>query len=65
VSLTAGEIVLREAGPDEGLGLVLSVSSLDAARAVLGSVLGAIQDGIAWVDPVETSGLRLGFIGLA
>jgi catechol 2,3-dioxygenase-like lactoylglutathione lyase family enzyme len=65
VSLTAGEIVLREAGPDEGLGLVLSVSSLDAARAVLGRVLGPTVDGIAWVDPVETSGLRLGFIGLA
>ncbi len=59
--LTAGELVLNEGSTDAIVGIVLGVSSLAATRAELGGRLGSLQDDVAWLDPAEAFGLRLGF----
>ena len=61
VGLASGELVLHEGDSDAIVGVVLGVPSLDATRAALGGLLGPSEQGVAWVDPAETFGLRLGF----
>jgi hypothetical protein len=64
VPLASGELVLHEAGSGGIDGIVLGVSSLDATRAALRGRLGPVDDdGVVWLDPAETFGLRLGFTG--
>jgi hypothetical protein len=61
--LASGEIVLSEGGSGD-LGLVLGVPSLATTRNELGAGLGPTEEGVAWLDPGEASGLRLGFAEL-
>lgn len=62
VALDAGELVLREGTSERIAGIVLGVGSLAETRAALGEALGREDDGVAWLDPGETAGLRLGFV---
>lgn len=62
VRLAAGEVVLHEGSSPGTLGVVLGVPSLATPRAALGDAIGpSDEDDVAWVDPAETFGLRLGF----
>jgi hypothetical protein len=61
VPLDTGRIVLHEAGRGGGLGLVIGVRELAATRAAIPARLGPAKDSIAWLDPHDTFGLRLGF----
>ena len=61
VPLAAGELVLREGGREQIVGIVLGVPSLAETRAELGEALGPVEEDVAWVDPNEVFGLRLGF----
>ena len=64
--LAAGEVVLHERSSPGGLGVVLGVPSLAAARAALGGAIGPTnEDGVAWVTAAETFGLALGFTELS
>jgi Glyoxalase-like domain len=60
VRLASGGILLEEA-VHGGLGLVLGVRSLEATRAALDGRLARTDESVAWLDPDETFGLRLGF----
>jgi hypothetical protein len=62
--LVAGQIVPRERGPGEILGLVLGVPSLAATRTALEKRLLRNDGGVAWLDSDEAFGLRLGFAKL-
>lgn len=64
VPLASGELVLHEGGPGRIAGIVIGVPSVDATRAALGERLGPTDGGVAWLDPAETFGLRLGFTEL-
>lgn len=59
--LASGEIVLHEGDSSGVLGLVLGVPSLVVTRTVLEGLLGRTAEDVAWLDPDEISGLRLGF----
>jgi len=63
VPLASGEIVLHEGSSDAIAGIVLGVSSLDETRAALEGRMERTDD-VAWLDPDETFGLRLGFTEL-
>lgn len=62
--LASGQIVLQEGGPREVLGLELGVPSLAATRTALEGRLLQTDGGVAWLDPDEAFGLRLGFAEL-
>jgi len=64
VPLASGELILHEGGSGGIVGIVLGVPSLAATRAALGVELGRTDDDVAWLDPAETFGLRLGFAEL-
>ena len=64
VRLASGEIVLHQGRSVRIRALVLGVTSLAATRTTLGEGLGRTDEGVAWLDPVETHGLRLGFTEL-
>lgn len=61
VRLASGEIVLHEGISGGGLGLVLGVPSLATTRTALEGRLAGTDENVAWLDPDETFGLRLGF----
>ena len=62
VPLAAGELALHEGGSPGRLGVVLGVPSLATPRATLGDAIRPPdEDDVAWVDPAEIFGLRLGF----
>ena len=61
VPLASGGLVLREGGRERIVGIVLEVPSLGETRAALGDVLGPVEDDVAWIDPDEVFGLRVGF----
>ena len=61
VPLASGELVLREGGRERIVGIVLGVPSLMGTRAELGDLLEPVEADVAWVDPDEVFGLRLGF----
>jgi hypothetical protein len=64
VALSSGEVVLHEGGSWAIVGIVLGVGSLDETRAALGQRLGRADGRVAWLDPAESFGLRLGFAEL-
>jgi hypothetical protein len=64
VRLVSGEIVLREGVSGGGLGLVLGVPSLATTRTALEGRVAWMDENVAWLDPDETFGLRLGFAEL-
>lgn len=61
IPLAAGELVLHEGSSPGSLGVVLDVPSIAASRAALGGSIRPIDEDVAWVDPAQTFGLRLGF----
>lgn len=62
IPLASGELVVHEGSPSGSVGVVLGVRSLATPRAALGgSMRPTDEDDVAWVDPAETCGLRLGF----
>ena len=62
--LATGEIVLHQGGSSGIIGIVLGVPSLAATRTALEGRLGWMDEKVAWLDPDETFGLRLGFAEL-
>jgi hypothetical protein len=56
-------IVLTER--DDDLAVVFAVASVERPRERIGPAVGPPRDGVAWVDPAEVPGLRLGFAGPA
>jgi hypothetical protein len=61
--LASGHLVLVEAETAKIAGLVVGVTSLADTAAVMGGGLRRTPgDPVAWLDPVETFGLRLGFV---
>jgi hypothetical protein len=63
--LASGEIVLSEGGLGGVVGLVFGVPSLATTRGeLLGGRLGPTEEGVAWLNPEEAFGLRLGFAEL-
>lgn len=61
VPLASGHLVLREGDPGRIAGVVLGVASLDRTRHAVAAPLSGTEDAVAWLDPVDTFGLRLGF----
>lgn len=58
--LAAGEVVLVRATRAGIAGVVLGVSSIEEMADYLGESLEPSGDGVAWLDPQLTMGLRLG-----
>lgn len=61
MQLGAGEVVLVPAVRTGIAGIVLGVGSVDEMADYLGEPLEVSGDGVAWLDPELTFGLRLGF----
>ncbi|HEU4355532.1 MAG TPA: hypothetical protein VFT27_08085, partial [Actinomycetota bacterium] len=61
VPLAMGEVVLHEGPGERIVGVVLGVGSLDQTRGSMPLPLEESGDGVAWLDPEEAIGLRLGF----